>query len=64
MYLKCPLWISNVIDGVFLIPEFERWNFNFVGFNQEKSSTEYKLGNPIEFYNEKHRINHFTNFCR
>lgn len=64
MYLKCPIWVSNVIKGFFLNPSDGKWNCNMTGFPRIDSEPEYQIGNPSEFYNESNRLNHFVNFCR
>lgn len=35
-----------------------------IGHSHEKMNSEFWIGNPVEFYNEKNRINHFINFCK
>ncbi|AQZ09897.1 PRP8 (YHR165C) [Zygosaccharomyces parabailii] len=57
------LLLSERIMGNFLVPSTDVWNHAFSGatFNPELDY-ELKVGIPLEFYNDLHRITHFMQF--
>lgn len=61
---RVQMLLSDKFLGFFLVPEDDVWNYNFMGV-KHSMGMEYNLilGTPIEFYHEKHRINHFLNFA-
>lgn len=57
------LLLSERIMGNFLVPSTDIWNYTFGGATFESSSDyELKVGIPLEFYNEMHRVIHFMQF--
>ena len=64
---KCTMLLSEKIVGFFLSPSLNTeegfWNYSFQGHRFLKD-LDYQLGvgNPISFYDETHRSNHFLSF--
>ncbi|GAV48190.1 hypothetical protein ZYGR_0I04870 [Zygosaccharomyces rouxii] len=57
------LLLSERIMGNFLVPSTDVWNFTFSGATFDPSlDYELKVGIPLEFYNEMHRVIHFMQF--
>lgn len=57
------LLLSERIMGNFLVPSTDVWNFIFSGATFDPSfDYELKVGIPLEFYNEMHRVIHFMQF--
>ena len=64
LFEKQSLLLSDRLQGFFMVPDGGRsWNYNFRGI-EHQASMRYgvELGNPLEFYDELHRPNHFLNF--
>jgi pre-mRNA-processing factor 8 len=63
-YERVQMLLSDKFKGFYLIPEDGVWNYNFMGV-KHSIGMDYSLmlGNPIEFYNEKHRTAHFLSFA-
>lgn len=57
------LMLSDKIMGNFLVPSDQIWNYYFspTSFNVS-SDLQMEIKVPIEFYNERHRPNHFLQF--
>ena len=66
MYIQCPIWISDVIEGFFMVPDGKIWNYNIIGLPIESQTRKifYEIDNPLEYFNEKQRRTNFINFCR
>jgi pre-mRNA-processing factor 8 len=60
---KVQMLLSERFMGFFMVPGEGSWNYNFRGvkFNANHKY-DVGLGNPLEFYYEKHRPAHFLNF--
>lgn len=57
------LLLSERIMGNFLVPSTNIWNYIFMGASFNPNfGYDLKVGIPLEFYNEQHRINHFMKF--
>ena len=58
------LLLSDRLQGTFLVPQNDRWNYNFmpVAFDPNKHPYEVELGIPLDFYDEQHRSVHFLQF--
>ncbi|KAI1144207.1 pre-mRNA processing splicing factor 8 [Hypoxylon sp. FL0543] len=66
MGIKRKLLLSPRYRGYFLVPEDDKWNYNFMGSNflgLEKKPIHVKLDTPLPFYNDLHRPEHFHNFA-
>eukprot|EP00825_Cyclidium_porcatum_P048313 TRINITY_DN808_c0_g1_i4.p1 TRINITY_DN808_c0_g1~~TRINITY_DN808_c0_g1_i4.p1 ORF type:complete len:386 (-),score=60.43 TRINITY_DN808_c0_g1_i4:27-1184(-) len=65
MYEKVQLLLSTKVNGFFMVPDNQVWNYNFIGLGLAQTS-KYGLilQNPKDFYNEIHRPSHFINFNR
>lgn len=57
------LLLSERIMGNFLVPSANVWNYIFMGasFNAD-TNYDLKVGIPLDFYNEQHRVAHFVQF--
>jgi pre-mRNA-processing factor 8 len=63
---KCQLLLSDKIQGYFLVPENNCWNYSFVGSafgSIEKKPVHVKIDTPLPFYSDQHRPLHFQNFA-
>ncbi|QLL30278.1 hypothetical protein HG536_0A00950 [Torulaspora globosa] len=57
------LLLSERFMGNFLVPSSDFWNYTFMGASfTEELRYDMKIGIPLEFYNETHRITHFLQF--
>ncbi|SCU79447.1 LADA_0B00716g1_1 [Lachancea dasiensis] len=57
------LMLSDKINGYFLVPAADTWNYAFMGAAFDSRGTcDLKLDVPLEFYNELHRPVHFMQF--
>ncbi|KAI0145782.1 PROCN-domain-containing protein [Hypoxylon sp. NC0597] len=66
MGIKRKILLSPRYRGFFLVPEDDKWNYNFMGSNfigLEKKPIHVKLDTPLPFYNDLHRPEHFHNFA-
>ncbi|CAN0414121.1 unnamed protein product [Ectocarpus sp. 12 AP-2014] len=55
--------LSDRFLGFFMVPEDDRWNYNFMGVSHSVGMKyALKLDNPKGFYHELHRPSHFLNF--
>ncbi|EDR30125.1 pre-mRNA-processing-splicing factor, putative [Entamoeba dispar SAW760] len=63
--IKQPIIVSEKINGFFLIPEKGSWNYS-LSTSKFTVNIEYtlKVGIPLEFYNEAHRITHFLGWVQ
>ncbi|KAG5176712.1 NUC071 domain-containing protein [Tribonema minus] len=62
-YEKVQMLLSDRFMGFFMVPDDERWNYNFMGVSHSAGMKyRLKLANPKEFYAEVHRPSHFLNF--
>ncbi len=61
---KVQLILSEKIQGFYVIPNDQPWNFNFIGhrFTPDIKFT-LRNGNPDSFYDESHRTSHFLSFA-
>ncbi|KNC53021.1 pre-mRNA-processing-splicing factor 8 [Thecamonas trahens ATCC 50062] len=56
--------LSDRFLGFCMVPSPGSWNYNFMGVKHTKHmSYGLKLGNPLPFYDERHRPSHFINFA-
>lgn len=63
-YEKVQMLLSDRFMGFFMSPEEGSWNYNFMGVKHSKNMKyALKLANPLEFYHELHRPQHFMQFC-
>lgn len=57
------LLLSDRFMGNFLVPSGDFWNYTFMGASfTTELKYEMKIGIPLEFYNEVHRVTHFLQF--
>ena len=58
------LLLTDTFVGFWLVPQGGVWNYNFMGV-KHKADMEYRvtIDVPIDFYDPKHRRNHFMNFA-
>ncbi|QLQ77845.1 hypothetical protein HG537_0A00920 [Torulaspora globosa] len=57
------LLLSERFMGNFLVPSGDLWNYTFMGASfTEELRYDTKIGIPLEFYNETHRVTHFLQF--
>lgn len=57
------LLVSDRFTGNYLVPSNKIWNYTFMNINfNRKIVPKMMLGTPYEFYNEIHRVTHFTQF--
>ena len=58
------LLLTDAFVGFWLVPQGGVWNYNFMGV-KHKPDMEYRVvpDVPIDFYDPKHRRNHFMNFA-
>jgi pre-mRNA-processing factor 8 len=62
-YEKVQMLLSDRFMGFFMVPDDDRWNYNFMGVSHSVGMKyRLKLANPKEFYAEVHRPSHFLNF--
>ncbi len=62
-YEQVQMLLSDRIQGFFLVPDDDIWNFNFMGVKHSHSMDYHiKLAIPREFYHEHHRPAHFLTF--
>jgi len=63
-YEKVQLLLSDAFSGFFMTPAEGSWNYNFMGVKHSRNMKyDLKLANPLEFYHEIHRPQHFLQFC-
>lgn len=63
-YEKVQMLLSDKFRGFFMVPDDGLWNFNFVGMaDRENSKYGMDIGNPLDFYAEAHRKDHFFKFA-
>lgn len=57
------LILTDTYVGFWMVPQGGLWNYNFMGV-KHKADMEYRVvpDVPIDFYDPKHRRNHFMNF--
>jgi len=63
--VKTQLLLSDKIKGYFLVPEAETWNYSFMGASfstVEKRPVYVKIDTPRRFYDDQHRLIHFSSF--
>ena len=60
---RVQLLLTDTFVGFWMVPEGGVWNYNFMGV-KHKADMEYRVNVdvPIDFYDPKHRKNHFMNF--
>jgi len=60
---KIEMWLAERYLGYFLLPKDGIWNYFLLNMNkylsQDNRSYDLELGNPLEFYHQKHRPGHF-----
>ena len=63
-YEKVQMLLSDRFLGYYMVPDGGSWNYAFTGV-KHSAGMKYalKLGNPLEFYHEKHRPTHFLEFA-
>jgi HAMP domain-containing protein len=62
MFQRVQLLLSDRFKGFFMTSS-PIWNYNFIGVKHgEKMRYDLQLRNPLPFYHEQHRPNHFSNF--
>jgi pre-mRNA-processing factor 8 len=62
-YEKVQMLLSDRFLGFFMVPQDDRWNYNFMGVSHSTGMKyKLKLANPKDFYAEIHRPSHFLNF--
>eukprot|EP00938_MAST-03A_sp_MAST-3A-sp1_P000905 g905.t1 len=55
--------LTDRISGFFMTPAEGSWNYNFMGVKHSRNMKyDLKLSNPLEFYHETHRPQHFLQF--
>ena len=61
---KVQMLLSDRFLGYYMVPDGGSWNYSFQGV-KHSAGMKYalKLGNPLEFYHEKHRPTHFLEFA-
>lgn len=64
-YSKVQMLLSDKYLGFFMVPEEGSWNYNFMGVkHSENMQYAITLSNPLPFYDEMHRPQHFQNFAQ
>ena len=60
---RVQLLLTDTFVGFWMVPQGGVWNYNFMGV-KHKPDMEYRVNVdvPIDFYDPKHRKNHFMNF--
>jgi len=62
---KVQMLLSDRFLGFFMVPENGSWNYNFHGVKHSKSmGYGLKLSNPLPYYHESHRPQHFLSFAQ
>jgi pre-mRNA-processing factor 8 len=58
------LLLTDAFVGFWMVPQGRIWNYNFMGV-KHRPDMEYRLvpDVPLDFYDPKHRRNHFLNFA-
>jgi len=58
------LLLTDTYSGFWMVPHGDVWNYNFMGV-KHRPDMEYSVhvDVPIDFYDSKHRRNHFMNFA-
>jgi pre-mRNA-processing factor 8 len=61
---KVQMLLSDRFLGYYMVPDGGSWNYSFQGV-KHSAGMKYalKLGNPLEFYHERHRPTHFLEFA-
>lgn len=62
--VRVPLLLTERIAGFFMVPDADRWNYNFnaISFDAATHAYDVTLGIPKDFYDEAHRTSHFVQF--
>jgi pre-mRNA-processing factor 8 len=63
---KCPILVTERIEGSFMVPEDDLWNYAFLGTQFEtvaKRPVRVKCDEPVRFYEPMHRPIHFQTFA-
>lgn len=63
-FTQIPVVIAESYSGWFMVPVGVEWNMNFQGLKLDDMDTyTVELGNPLPFYDPRHRPNHFLQFA-
>jgi len=64
-FQKVQMLLSDRFLGFFMVPDEGSWNYNFFGVKHSKSmGYGLKLANPLPYYHESHRPQHFLSFTQ
>ena len=65
MFQRTQMLLSDRFLGFFLTPSEGSWNYNFLGARWQPAMTyKLRLANPLPFYHELHRTQHFASFAQ
>lgn len=65
MFQRTQMLLSDRFLGFFLTPSEGSWNYNFLGARWQPAMTyKLRLANPLPFYHELHRSQHFASFAQ
>ena len=60
---RVQMLLTDRISGFFMTPAEGSWNYNFMGVKHSRNMKyDLKLSNPLEYYHETHRPQHFLQF--
>ncbi|OHT05186.1 Pre-mRNA-processing-splicing factor 8 [Tritrichomonas foetus] len=60
---RIPIILTETYNGFFMVPQGIEWNMNFQSLKLiDNKEYDVELGQPLPFYDQRHRPNHFLKF--